>query len=120
MRPLLRQRRVVDDQDRICAADQLVGLIGKLKLQRRLVPDPVRHEMMELVVVARRHSFRHRTDTLAIARPDQPRHIERAHPPARLVAQLGQKRLQPAQKVVIPSRHRSRSTKERKPSPSSS
>ena len=95
MHPLLRQRRVVDHQDRIGAADQLVGLVGKLKLQRRLVPDPVRDKMMELVVVARRHAFRHRTDALAIARPDQPRHVERAHPPARLVAQPGQKWLQP-------------------------
>jgi hypothetical protein len=42
MRPLLRQRRVVDDEEGVGAADSLVRLDRKLKLQRTLVPDPVR------------------------------------------------------------------------------
>jgi hypothetical protein len=97
MRSLLRQGRVVDDQERVRAADQLVGLIGKLPLQWSLVPDPGRHEMMELVVIARRNRFGHRADTLAIARTDQPGHIKRAHPPPRLVSKLGQEWRKPIQ-----------------------
>ena len=109
MRPLLRQRRVVDDEEGACAADQLVGLDGKLTLQRSLVPDPVRHEMVQPVVIARRHPLGHRADALAIPRPDQPRNIERTHPPPRLVAQPFHERRQPPRKLASPIRHAPRS-----------
>ena len=98
-----------DDEDRVRAADQLVGLDRELTLQRRLVPDPVRHKMMQLVVIARRHPLGHRPDALAVARPDQPRHIERTHPPPRLVAKPSHERRQPPPKLVPPIRHPQRS-----------
>src|SRR5579863_1768013 len=110
MRPLLRQCRIVDDQDGVSAADKRIGLAGKLELKGLLVPDPIRHEVMELVVIARRHSLSHRTHALAIAWPNQPRHIERTHPSPRLMAELGQERRQPIRKLSSPIRHAPRSS----------
>src|ERR1700690_2598654 len=72
-----------------------------------------RNEMMQLVVVAGRPSRRHRLDALAGARPNQPSYVERPHPSARLVPKPRQERRKPTQKVVIPSRHPSRSAKNR-------
>src|SRR5271157_5739707 len=72
-----------------------VRLERKLKLQRSLVPDPVRHEMVQPVVIARRDPLGHRADALAIAQPDQPRYIQRTHPPPRLVTEPFHKRPQP-------------------------
>src|SRR3984885_11814924 len=69
--------------------------------------------MMQLVVVAGRPSRRHRLDALAVARPNQPSYVERTHPSARLVPKPRQERRKPPQKVVIPSRHPSRSAKNR-------
>ena len=46
---------------------------------------------------------------LAIARPDQPRNIQRTHPPPRLVTELFHKRRQPPRKLVPPIRHAPRS-----------
>ena len=109
MGPLLRQRRVVDDKEGVPAADQLVRLDRKLKLQRTLVPDPVRHEMVQPVVIARRDLLGHRADALAIARPNQPRHIQRTHPPPRLMTEPFHKRRQPPPKLVPPFRHATRS-----------
>jgi hypothetical protein len=86
------------------SAEQLVGPVGKLKLQRTLVPDPVRNEVMKLVVVARRHPLRHRVNALAVARPNQPRDVKRAYPPPRLVAELGQERRKPTRKLLPPIR----------------
>ena len=105
MRPLLRQRRVVDDKDCAGSADQLVRLDREFLFQRRFVPDAARNEMMQLVVVAGRPSRRHRLDALAVARPNQPRHVERAHPPARLVSEPRQERRKPPLKIPIPIRH---------------
>src|SRR5271167_2869374 len=109
MRPLLRQRRVVDDQEGVRAAHQLVRLERKLALQRSLAPDPVRYEMVQPVVIARRDPLGHWADALAIARPDQPRHIQRTHPPPRLVTEPSHKRSQPPRKLVPPFRHAPRS-----------
>src|ERR1700683_1478387 len=113
MRPLLRQRRVVDDKGCAGAPDQLVRLDRKFLFQKRFVPDAARNEMMQLVVVAGRPSRRHRLDALAVARPNQPSYGERTHPSARLVPKPRQERRKPTQKVVIPSRHPSRSAKNR-------
>jgi hypothetical protein len=106
MRPLLRQRGVVDDKDGIGSADQLVRLDSEFLFQRRFVPDAARNEMMQLVVVAGRQSRRHRLDALAVARPNQPCHVKRAHPPSRLVPQPRKERRQPPLQIPIPIRHR--------------
>ena len=51
VRALLRHRRVVDDQDRIAAADQLVSLDEKFCLQRSLLPDASSNKMVQLIIV---------------------------------------------------------------------
>ena len=107
MRPLLRQRRVVDDKDCIGAPDQSVRLDREFLFQRRFAPDPARNEMMQLVVVAGRPSRRHRLDALALARPNQPSNVERTHPSARLVSEPRQERRKPPIKISIPARHAS-------------
>src|SRR6516164_11684535 len=105
MRTLLRQGRVVNDQEGVRAANQLVGLNRKFPLKRRRVPHPVRHKMVQPVVAARRDPLGHRPDTLALPRPDQPRHIERAHTPPRLVPKPPQKRSKPRRKLLAPTHH---------------
>jgi hypothetical protein len=95
MRSLLRQRRVIDDEERVRAANQPVGLIGKLPLQWSLAPHSGRHKMMELVVIPRRQPFRDRSNALAVARSNQPGDIKRKHPPSRLMSELGQKGRKP-------------------------
>ena len=105
MRPLLRQRRVVDDKDCIGAPDQLVRLDREFLFQRRFVPDAARNEMMQLVVIAARPSRRHRLDALALARPNQPSNVERTYPPARLVFEPRQERRKPPIKIPAPVRH---------------
>ena len=82
---LLRHRGVVDDQHRILAADEPIGLNEQFRLQWRRIPDAISDEMVQLVIVARRQPRRHRLHALAIARSNQPRNIKRTHPPPRLV-----------------------------------
>src|SRR5476651_1125931 len=106
MRPLLRQRGVVDDKDRAGSAEQLVRLDREFFREWRFVPDAARNEMMQLVVIARRQSRRHRLDALAIARPNQPYYVKRAHPPSRLVPPPRKERRQPPLQIPIPIRHR--------------
>jgi hypothetical protein len=43
---LLRQGGVVDDQDRIRTSDKAIGLAEQRPLQRSLVPDPGRDEVV--------------------------------------------------------------------------
>jgi hypothetical protein len=40
--------------------------------------------MMQLIITTRRKPLRHWRNALAIARPDQPRHVKRTHPPPRV------------------------------------
>src|SRR5271168_5292433 len=61
--------------------------------------------MMQLVVVAGRQSRRHRLGALAVARANQACHVERTHPPARLVPQPRQERRKPPLEIPIPVRH---------------
>ena len=92
----------------------LSAWIRKFLFQQRWISDAARNEMMQLVVVAGiSPSRRHRLDALAVARPNQPSYVERTHPSARLVPKPRQERRKPTQKVVIPSRHPSRSAKNR-------
>src|SRR4051812_46899415 len=68
---LLRHRRVVDDQHRIFAADQAIGLNEQFHLQWRRIPEAISDEMVQLVILARCQPRRHRLDALAIARSNQ-------------------------------------------------
>src|SRR5271168_744076 len=61
--------------------------------------------MMQLVVVAGRQSRRHRLGALAVARANQACHVERTHPPARLVPQPRQERRKPPLEIPTPVRH---------------
>ena len=81
---------------------------SSVSLQRCRVPDAISDEMVQLIIVARCKSLRHRLDALAIAGTDQSRHIKRAHLSPRLVTQAIQKRLEPTSKLVSPIRSRAR------------
>ena len=102
MRALLGYRGIVDHQHGIAAADEPVRLNQQFCLHRRRIPDPGRNEVVQLIVVAKRKPLRHRLNALAIARADQPRHVERAHLSPRFVAQPIQKRLEPTSKLAFP------------------
>jgi hypothetical protein len=103
MRALLGKRRVIDHQDGVGPADEPVGLGQEFGFQRRLIPRANRHEVMQLIVVGRRHPSGHRLQALALTRADQPGHIERAHAPTGRVMQVREKRLKPGLEFVLPS-----------------
>lgn len=100
---LLRQGGVIDDQDRIQAADEAIGLAEQRPLQRRLIPDPGRDEVVQPVVGDPLGPGRHRLDALAITEADQPGHIERAHRPACGMGQSRKEWLQPPIQILTPS-----------------
>src|SRR5262249_30172649 len=59
---------------------------------------------MQLIACAERKPLRHRLNALAVARTDQPRHVERAHLSPCFVTQPIQKRLEPTSELVSPIR----------------
>src|SRR5262249_53869419 len=61
--------------------------------------------VVQLITFAERKPPRHRLNALAIARADQPRHVQRTHPAPCLVPQSTQKRHEPTFKLVLPIRH---------------
>src|SRR5262249_32530317 len=71
---------------------------------RPRIPDPGRDEVVQLIVFAKPKPLRHRLNALAIARTDQPRHVEWTHLSPRLVTQPIQKRLEKASKLFFPIR----------------
>ena len=102
MLALLGHRGVVDHQHGIAAADEPIRLNKQFCLHRRRIPDASGNEMVQLIIVAKRKPLRHRLNALAIARADQPRHVERAHLSPRLVTQPIQERLEPTSKLFFP------------------
>src|SRR5437870_8962104 len=104
MRAFLGYRSVVDHQHGIAAPDEPIRLDKQFGLHRRCIPDPGRNEVVQLIVVTKRKPLRHRLNALAIARTDQPRHVEWTHLSPRLVTQPTQKRLEKASKLFFPIR----------------
>jgi hypothetical protein len=79
-------------------------LVSSLTTGRR-IPGPGSDEVVQLITFAERKPPRHRLNALAIARADQPRHVQRTHPAPCLVPQSTQKRHEPTFKLVLPIRH---------------
>jgi hypothetical protein len=100
--PLLEQRRVVDDQHRVRAADQRLGLLGEHVLQRHRIPARRADEVVHLLVVIRRHPRDERLDALALARPEQPAHVHRPPALAPLVAERCPEGREPAVELALP------------------
>ena len=101
---LLRQRGVVDDQHRILAADESVGLNEQFYSNRAASQDAISDEMVQLVIVARRQPRPPSVARSCDRRTDQPRNIKRTHPPSRLVTQTIQEWLKPPRKLIFPPR----------------
>ena len=100
--PLLRQRRIVDDQIPSFVPNQAVGLLQKNRLEWRTVPHPGGNEMMKLVVADVASSRGHRLDALAVTGTDQACDIGRTYPHPGLIAQRRQKRPQPDLQIAAP------------------
>src|SRR5205809_3467152 len=83
-------------------AAQYASALGKTANCR--IPDPRGNEVVQLIVFAKCKPLRHRLNALAIARTDQPRHVEWTHLSPRLVTQPTQKRLEKASKLFFPIR----------------
>src|SRR5579862_4033148 len=118
MAALLRQCRVVDHQNGVVTADKPVRLNKKFRFQRCRIPHASRGKMMQLIVLAGDQPLRHRLNALPLARSDQSRNVEWAHPSSGLVRQAAQKWLQPALKLRGPIElraHRDRPPKSRSP-----
>lgn len=99
----LRQGGVVDDEDRICTADQAIGLVEKRLLKRRLIPDPGGDKVVQPIIGNPIAPRRYRLDALAVAKADQTGHVKGAHRPACRMRQARQERLQPSIQIVTPS-----------------
>lgn len=67
-----------------------IGLAEQRPLQRSLVSDPGRDEMVQLVVGNPIGPGRHWLDALATTQADEPSHVEWAHRPACLMRQSRQ------------------------------
>src|SRR5436305_15329477 len=104
MRALLAYRGVVEPMHGIAAAAQPIRSNTQFRLHRRRIPDPRGNEVVQLIVFAKCKPLRHRLNALAIARTDQPRHVEWTHLSLRLVTQPTQKRLEKASKLLFPIR----------------
>jgi len=65
----------VNNQHRISAADEPIGLVEQLRFQWRRVPNAVGNEMVQLIVVARGKALRHRLNALTITGTDQSRNV---------------------------------------------
>jgi hypothetical protein len=104
MRAFLGYRSVIDHQHGIVAADEPIRLDQQLGFHRRLIPDPSRNEVVQLIACAESKPLGRRLNALAIARTDQPRHVERAHLSPRLVSQPIQKRLEKVSMLFFPIR----------------
>src|SRR6516162_5766900 len=96
MRAFLGYRSIIDHQHGIAAANQPIRLNKQFRLHRPRIPDPSRNEVVQLIVFAKPKPLRHGLNALAIARTDQPRHVEWTHLSPRLVTQPIQKRLEKA------------------------
>jgi hypothetical protein len=105
MRALLGNRGVIDHQNSIAAADEPIRLNKQFCLYRRRIPDPGGNEVVQLIIFAKRKPLRNRRNALAVARTDQPRHIERTHLSPRFMTQPIQKRLEPTSKLsnILPT-----------------
>src|SRR3954463_15755073 len=100
---LLHQGRVVHDQDRIRPADQPVGGLDQLVLERRGRPGRGGDEMVQLLGVGRRYPCRHRLHALALAGQEQALEVDRRPAPLRLAPQPLQERLEPALQLILPA-----------------
>ena len=65
----LNQRCVVDDQMRLRTPDHRLGFVHQGPLERRRVPARGRDEVVQLLHLARRHTFGHRLHALAPTGP---------------------------------------------------
>ena len=79
-----------------------VGLSQEFGLERRLVPQADRHEVMQLVESAGATRSGHRLQALAVPRPDQASHIERTHAPACRVTKRFEEGFEPRLKFMLP------------------
>jgi hypothetical protein len=102
--PLLRQRRVVDDEKTRVIADQAICLLQEGRLERNPVPHPGGDKMMKLIVADVANPRGHRLYALTVTWPDQTGNIERAHPAPRGMRKPCQKRLKPSLQIVPPGR----------------
>jgi len=93
---------VVDDQPGVVPANLSVGFMEQRRLQRRGVPGAAGDQVVQLVIVDACGPRRHRLNTLAIARANQPSNMGRTQPCARLVPQRRNKRRKPTLKIDSP------------------
>jgi hypothetical protein len=71
----------------IAAADKPICLNKQFCFHGHCIPDPGGNEVVQLIAFAECKPLRHRRNALAVARTDQPRHVQRTHPSSRLVPQ---------------------------------
>ena len=76
---LLGQGRVVHHEPGIRTTHQAVSLGQQRCLERCRIPHARRDEVVQGIVARQPQPFGHRLHALAITRPDQPGHVERAH-----------------------------------------
>ncbi len=103
MLPLLRQRRVVDDEKASLVTNQAIGLLQQGGLERGAVPHTRGDEMVKLVIAHLARTGRHGLHALPVPRTDQTGNVEGTHAPTRRMRQPGQKRLKPPFQIISPT-----------------
>src|SRR3954469_13131708 len=85
------------------AADEPVGRLHQLVLERRGRPGRGRDEVVQLLGIGRGHPRGHRLDALALARQDQALEVERRPAPLLLAPQPRQERPEPPFEFGLPT-----------------
>src|ERR1700677_1610148 len=102
MLSLFRQRRIVDDQPSVGAANHPVGFGEQGFIKWRGVPHAAGDEVMKLIVADLAVARRHGLHALTITNTDQPRDINRAHACPCLVPESTEERCKPPIKIRLP------------------
>src|SRR5262249_40924528 len=99
-RALLWQRRVVNYQHRIIAAQQAVRFLSKHPPERAIIPGRAADKMMQLIMARKAKPNGNRLHALRSVGTEQTSHVERCPFAARAAPHQAQKRRQPRIKIA--------------------
>jgi len=85
-RPLLEQRRVIDDKKSCLIVNRAICLLQQDGLKRSAVPNSRSDEVMKLIVTDLASARRHRLNALVVSWTNQPGDMGWTHPRPRLVS----------------------------------
>ena len=100
--PLLRQRRVVDDEKAPLITNQAISFRQQGGFEGGAVPHTCGDEMVKLVVAHLVRTGGHGLNAFTVPRADQAGNVERTHPAPRRMGKPRQERLEPLLQIIPP------------------